>query len=222
MMRMILLKKSSNQLMDDCEKLGFKGKYIATEIYAGSIYPTGPVEAEGVMRTTEFGMAKYLIQSLVGHSALDIGAGPCHPHFTAFPHPQSLSRVTWPVQTIIPCQPTPSYYTWRNIATAMDDFYGAKYQVEFSDDTDIIHFTLKSGDNSQMMIAAWVQVPYEDTATERKTDIAIKDVQAGQAWVVDVFKGTEQKLDLTSVGADTVLKGMLIKDYPVLIKLDLV
>jgi hypothetical protein len=42
-------------------------------------------------------------------------------------------------------------------------------------------------------------------------------VHASEAWVIDVFNGTEQKLLLNQDGADTVLKGMRIKDYPTLI-----
>ena len=31
------------ELQDDCRALGFKGKFFATEIYAGMSYPPGPV-----------------------------------------------------------------------------------------------------------------------------------------------------------------------------------
>ena len=73
------------------ETTGRKGT-PCIEDYAGSSYPPG--------QPSEMQMAKYLVRSLTGHSGLDMEAGPCHPHFTAFPHPQSLCRQTWPVQTV--------------------------------------------------------------------------------------------------------------------------
>ena len=121
-----------------CETLGFKGRYYATEIYAGSSYPPG--------QPTEMQMAKYLVRSLTGHSGLDMEAGPCHPHFTAFPHPQSLCRQTWPVQTLVPCQPSITYYAWRTLATVLDDFYPAEYPVSFSAKDSPTCFTFENSD----------------------------------------------------------------------------
>ncbi len=106
-----------------CEALGFQGAYFATEIYTGSSYPPG--------QPTEMQEAKYFMRSLACHSGLDMEAGPCHPHFTAFPHPQSLCRTTWPVQTVVPCQPKIAYYAWRTSATVLDDFYAADFPVSF-------------------------------------------------------------------------------------------
>lgn len=204
----------------DCEKMGFRGKYFATEIYAGSIYPPGPIEGNNI-RYSEYQMAKDLTQSLILYSSLDMEAGPCHPHFTAFPHPQSLCRVTWPVQTINPCQPTPAYYTWRNVATALDDFYGAEFPVSFSDDCDIRHATFMSGDKKQLIVALWVAAELADTLTEKKTDVIITEKKVMQAYVIDIFNGTEQELNLTEADNDTIIKEMIIKDYPLLIRLSI-
>ena len=45
------------------------------------------------------------------------------------------------------------------------------------------------------------------------------DVRAERAWGIDVMNGTEQELNVIHSGNDTVLKGMLIKDSPVLIRI---
>jgi hypothetical protein len=36
--------------------------------------------------------------------------------------------------------------------------------------------------------------------------------------VIDLFNGTEQELNTTPHGSDTVLRGILVKDYPTLIR----
>jgi hypothetical protein len=44
-------------------------------------------------------------------------------------------------------------------------------------------------------------------------------VQATHAWVIEMFNGTEQELNITPDGKDTVIDGILIKDYPMFIRL---
>jgi len=202
----------------ECEKLGFRGEYFCNEIYAGAAYPPGPLEDGNIFRLSDMREAKYLTRSIAGHSSLNIEAGNCHVHFTGFPHPQALCRTTWPSQVVAPSQPKPSYYCIRNIATAMDDFYETEFPVVFSDGADIICFTLENGDKSQRMIAAWAQAPLADAVTERQTDIAIPDSRFEKAWGIDIFNGTEQELDIAPAESQTVIKGVRVKDYPVLLR----
>ena len=194
-----------------CEALGFKGRYFATEIYAGSSYPPG--------QPTEMQMAKYLVRSLTGHSGLDMEAGPCHPHFTAFPHPQSLCRQTWPVQTLVPCQPSITYYAWRTLATVLDDFYPAEYPVVFSARDKPTYFTFESHDKKQLLLAAWLPVADVDETSSLECDVVLPGVRAQKAWGIDIFNGTEQELVVDRKGNDTVLKGMHVKDYPTYLRI---
>jgi hypothetical protein len=201
----------------DCEALGFKGDYMASEIYVGAVYPaSGPYEG-----MTEFQMAKYLLQSLVGHNSLDIESGPCHPHFTSFPHPQSLCRVPHPAQIINPCQPTPSYYAWRNAATAMDDFYEFGFPVSFSGDEDILYFTLRSGDKNRLMLALWLDLPPADEFRQKTVDIFLEKASAKNCSAADLFNGTLQKLNFELKNGGTFLQGIYAKDYPIVIYFDI-
>jgi len=54
---------------------------------------------------------------------------------------------------------------------------------------------------------------------EKTLDIALPGTDVKRAWVIDVFNGTEQELNLDAANGAAVLKGILVKDYPVLIKL---
>jgi hypothetical protein len=54
---------------------------------------------------------------------------------------------------------------------------------------------------------------------EARTDVVLPGAGARRGWIVDILNGTEQELDVTRVGDDTVLRALRIKDYPTLIRL---
>jgi len=205
-----------------CEALGFRGEYNCSEIYAGSAYPPGRAEAFNQWRLSDMEEAKYYTCLMAGHSCMNIESGPCHISFTGFPHPQSVCRTTHPSQVIVPNQPKPSYYAIRNIATAMDDFYEAEFLVRFSDDTEIVYFTLISGDGTERMLAVFLEMHPEnstDRIKEKTVDISLGLPEAISAYAVDTMNGTAQELIVITSGNDVILKGIKIKDYPLLIKL---
>ena len=215
-----------------CEKLGFSGEYFVNEIYAGAGYPPGPIEGNQY-RLSDIREAKWYIKTMVGYSCLNIMSGPCHVHFTGFPHPQSVCRTTVPSQFVAPSQPKPSYYAIRNAATIMDDFYESEFPVEFSNDyndgnsdnnPEIVRFTLESGDKSKLMVAAFLDVSLSDSITEKRTSLTILNFDAENiksACVTDVFNGTEQKINFKSNNGGNVNIGdILLKDYPLFIILE--
>jgi hypothetical protein len=206
--------KAVREFQKKCRDLGFQGQFLATEIYAGSMYPPG--EKSYPMLTSETQMAKYLVRSLVGHSGVGMEAGPCHPHFTGRVHPQALCQATWGTPTLNPCRPTMTYYMWRNVATLMDDFRASDFAVNFSNGQGLLYFTFQRGDHERM-VSVWIDGPSKDGVVEAKTDIVFPRMQARRATVADIMNGTEQELEVGGNGAETVLKGMLVKDYPVFV-----
>ena len=209
---------SVREFRKKCEALGFTGEYLASEIYAGSGYPPGPVDGNQ-FRLTDMGEAKFHTRCISGHASLNIEAGPCHTHFTGFPHPQATCRTTVPSQVTVPNQPKPSYYTIRNIATIMDDFYEAEFPVEFSECEGVVHFTLESGDKTRLMINTFLEESWSDAPISKTTDIVCKGIRSSAAWGIDSFNGTEQELDISVANGDTIIKGVILKDYPIFIKL---
>jgi hypothetical protein len=207
--------RAAREFQKKCRDLGFQGHFFATEIYAGSMYPPG--KSSYPMLTSETQMAKYLVRSLVGHSGLGMEAGPCHPHFTGRVHPQALCQATWGTPTLNPCRPTMTYYMWRNVATLMDDFRPAEFTVNFSDGQGLLYFTFQRGDGERM-VSVWIDGPSQEGIVEAKTDIVFPGVKARRATVADIMNGTEQELEVGGNGKETVLRGMLVKDYPVFVK----
>jgi len=203
----------------ECREVGFNGEFFCNEVYAGAAYPPGATEEYTHFRLSDIREAKYYARSIAGHSSLNIQAGPCHVNFSGFPHPQSLCRTTVPSQAAVPNQPKPSYYALRNIGNIMDDFYEADYNVELSDETDIIYFTLKNAEGIELLITAWVDAELKDPVTERKTDIILPDIKISRAEILDSFNGTQQELIINPSKNGATLRNILIKDYPVFIRL---
>ena len=65
----------------------------------------------------------------------------------------------------------------------------------------------------------WFNGLASDSISEVKSDITFPGVTAKKVSVIDVMNGTEQELNFSVSAGDTLIKGMLIKDYPVVIKL---
>jgi len=210
------------EFQQKCRDLGFKGHFFANEIYSGSMYPPGPQSSSHYYYTdpedplTEGQMAKYLVRSLVGHNGLDVEAGFCHPAFTGRVHPQALCQGTWGVQTVNPCRTTMSYYMWRNVATIMDDFHPSDFPVRFRENEGLLFFTFRRG-GSERMVSVWIDGPSKEGITEKRCNLTLPGARAKRAIVADIMNGIEQQLDFTVNGPDTLLEGLLIKDYPVFI-----
>jgi len=121
---------------------------------------------------------------------------------------------------IRPAQPQPMYYVLRSISTALDGFRPAQFAATWSGDKQFDCYTFRRG-NEELMLAAWIPGRTTDGVVEAKSDVTLPGVQAKRAWVTDVFNGTEQKLDITHNVGDTILKNVLVKDYPVFIRLEI-
>jgi len=217
--------RENRKAMQEASKLGYNGMYSASEVYSWSLYPPGPEELnQGRPRVasyygeSEIVRAKFLARNLVGHAGLDMLAFYCNTYFVSASVGQSLFRVPSPCQTLNAIQPDAGYYTLRTLSTVLDDWTGAQFAVNFSSEKAFTTFTFQRGDR-ELMIATYLQGNATDGVVETKSDIVLPGVKAKEAWVIDVLNGTEQRLILTSEGDGTYFKGILVKDYPVLIRL---
>ena len=221
--------------MSDAWALGYRGIFIASEIYSWSLYPPGPLEIDpsrpGIgpvysfdpkapvfCGESEIVRAKYLAQCFVGHGALGMMAFQCNTYFVSDPIGQSLFRVPFPSQVVTAVQPDAGYYVFRTICTVMDGWQSANVPVTYAGPRKLQSFTLKRGAND-VMVAMWIPGNTGDAVVESKTDITLPDLRAQKAWGIDLFNGTECELDLKWSGADTIIAGMMIKDYPVIMRI---
>ena len=168
---------------------------------------------------SEIERAKNVAQSFVGSAALDTMALYCNPYMTSSLVGQSLFRVAEPAQTITPMQPDTGYYVLRTICTVMDGWRGREFEVRFDGGRSFECFTFER-DSGDRMIAAWIPGQVGDKIVESKTKVTVPGIKASGCSVIDLFNGIRQELNFHTSGRDTVLKGMLIKDYPTLIRIE--
>jgi hypothetical protein len=156
---------------------------------------------------------------MVGYTGLGAGLSVVtNPYFNSCPIGQSLFRSPVPAQTVTPTQPEPAYYTLRTLCTVFDDWRAADFPVSFSGGKEFQTFTFRRGED-EFMVAAWIPGYPSDAITEAKSDVSLPGMQGKEAWVIDILNGTEQKLAFNSSGDGTSFRGMMIKDYPTLIRI---
>jgi hypothetical protein len=73
--------------------------------------------------------------------------------------------------------------------------------------------------NGDRMLAVWTDGIAQDEDPGVLATIAFPGLAAGSATGIDVLRGFEQELVLETNGEDTIIRDLLVKDYPILIRL---
>ena len=209
---------------------GFKGTF-ETGIMTWSMYPPGPrgngeADFEKINDSSRYFdlmyycdsetvHAKTIAQTFIGCAGLGIRALFCNPYFSSCSSGQGLFRVS-PSQVLNSMQPISGYYVLRTICTVMDGWQAIDFDVECKTEAELQEFTFKRG-NNEFMYACWIPGTANDGITETAAELIFPGVKAKKAWVIDLMNGTEQSLDFTVENGSTVLKQIMVKDYPVLI-----
>jgi hypothetical protein len=106
----------------------------------------------------------------------------------------------------------------RTIAAVLDGVQPAALAVSFSGSTAFDCYTFRRGEN-EAMAAVWMPGRTKEGLVEAECDVTFPAIKAQRAWAIDTLNGTEQELNVTSAGGGCVLRGILIKDYPVFLRL---
>jgi hypothetical protein len=104
----------------------------------------------------------------------------------------------------------------RNLTTALDSLEADDFAYQVAaGETTIEHYGLSR--EGERVIAIWLPGRARDHCEGIKTDIML----AGEwdAVVYDCLNGTACPLNVRNEGGETVMSGLLIKDYPLLVRL---
>jgi hypothetical protein len=202
------------QFKKDCAALGFRGQYAATEWTWAAPYPPAPGFA-----CSEMQKAKYSAQLMTAHAGLDL-VSLYNETFQSgkIDWDCNILRNTFQCDPISATQPQPVYYVFRNLSTGLDGFRAAELPVKFGTANTYECYTFKRS-NGELLVAAWIPGRTGDGMVEEKTDISLPGRQAKNAWGIDIMNGTEQQLEVSQQDNSLVLENVLLKDYPVLIRL---
>ena len=114
----------------------------------------------------------------------------------------------------------PARYVGNTIATVMDGFQAADFDVRFSGDKRFDCRTFQRGDK-KLLLAAWIPGGPANGTAPSGSDVTLPGVRAKRAWVIHVFNGTVQELNIKIREGSTAIQGLLIQDYPVFVMLAL-
>ena len=203
--------------------IGFRGHCMVTEWNYSALYP--PLsEADaarawcGGFRSTEMEKAKYVAQFFTRHTALGLESFFCEMYFPQFGVLDlSLLRRSFDADPISPLQPQAAYYVTRNLATILDGMEPG--ELEFSIDRappNLEAFALKSSKGHALAI--WQGGRAEDQCDGTPVDVRVNTV-CRRAVADEPINGVRQELTVTEQDDALVLKNVLLRDSPLILRL---
>jgi len=204
------------------QSVGFRGHCMVTEWNYSALYPPlSEVEAgkawSGGFKATELEKAKYVAQVFTRHTALGLESFFCEMYFPQFGVLDlSLLRRSFDADPISPLQPQAAYYVTRNLATMLDGLEPGEF--EYSIDPappNLGAFPLKSCDGPAL--ALWLGGRAKDRCEGIPVDVRLKTA-CRKAVAYDPMNGVTQELTVTHSGDAAILKGVLVRDWPLVIR----
>jgi hypothetical protein len=204
---------------DWCRALGFRGEYCASEWSYGASYPEPtPLNWWGDYVCSEMAKAKYVARLTVQHTALGCGSFFCETWGNSYyAMDLTLMRRTFTADPISPQQPQAAYYVMRNLATALEDLQPARFDFRVEGGPQgLERFALERP--GERVVALWQPGRAADLCAGAPVDLV---VEGGfrRAIGYDPLNGVEQALELESRAGTVCIRGLLVKDYPILIRL---
>ncbi len=201
------------------ESYGFHGEYMATESGWYAPYPIA-VHPFGGGNVTEIVKAKYLAKFMVTTNAFEMPAfwnETWQDQFTYWDG--TLMRSTFSADPVCPLQPQAAYYVMRTLATVLEGAQPISSTLEFrGQSTNLESYLFRLQDGSRLA-ACWIPGAGSDDPPDVRADVVIHGFTPSRATGIEVLDGTEQELRISAEAGASVLRGMSIKDYPVLLRL---
>jgi len=184
------------------EQNGFQGSYFAHELCWGTEEATGsgifdPTVGFPILYT-QAEAAKYLARAMVLHLGMEVAVG----------HPAGMSS-----------QMPLSYAVVQNLCTVMDAHEAIDMPVEIDTDFEPAAYCAFRYTDGDRMLAVWTDGIARDEDPGVPTTITFPGLAAGAVTSIDVLHGLEQELVFEIDGEDTIIRDLLVKDYPILIRL---
>jgi len=198
-----------------CESYGFKGEYMATESGWYAPYPA-PETPFGGGAVSEIVKAKCLARYITMSVGLDLTTfwNTTWHHYTWWD--LGLFRNSFSADPISPTQPQAAYYVLRTLCTVLESAKPETIPVEFSNQErkfEVEAFRISDGG---VLIAVWLPEEPADDSPEVMTDLTLAGLKFSRATGIDALNGTEQQLNISGGR----LPGMVIKDYPIFMRLE--
>ncbi|MHB0856483.1 MAG: discoidin domain-containing protein [Anaerolineae bacterium] len=201
------------------ERVGFKGHCMVTEWSTFAEYPAAPKpkgSTFGEYKATEMDKAKYVAQVHVEHTALGLESFFCELFHIDHPGDLSLTRRTFAADPIAPQQPQAALYVTRNLATALEDLQPDTFGFTLETTAQLRAYPMQGPEDR--VLALWQFGRPHDDSEGTPVDVWV-DVPCTQATGYEPLNGTAQNLVVERQGERSLLRGVLVRDYPLLLRL---
>jgi len=180
------------EIMDTSNRNGFQG-----EFNVGEISYQGPIEGSPDHPSfSDIVAAKYTARGIILHLGNDVSAG----------------VGTWGAMPF-------HSNTIRNIANIFAGASADAYDVEIqTDDQNVKAFTFSKTDGSKI-VAIWADGVAVEINSGMLATLTIPGISAGEVKGIDVLYGFEQQLITSSENDNLVIRDLLIKDYPIILRI---
>lgn len=214
-----------NNFKKYCESRGFtKNVYMASEVAVGAMYPTtvkGTPNCwwgnDGEVNYSEIQKAKLLTQMGVKHTALGIQIMVCELSNHDYPLELSLLRKGFDTYPIQATNPSVAYYALRNLCTVLDGYEGTDFALNVSPREKTEIFTLKRHGNKA--VALWKTHTVEDYCEGEAVDLEFA-FRFDSARAYNVINGEVTPLKTELNGEKTLIKGIIVRDCPIILEID--
>jgi len=212
----------------DMAKLGFKGEYFVRENCWSAPYPKPYDQAERKFplldtTLTEKRKAKEMARMFVMNTG--IGATTSFYDNTWLDQDANdfgLFRNTFSADPMNPMQPETAYYLLRTLATVMDQTKPSEeVKAEFSNQpADFYNFNFTLPGN-EYYVTAWLGGISVDDHPGIRSDLLVRGLEAKKVTGIDILNGTTQDLKFATDGDGTRIGGVMLRDYPLFIKIEI-
>lgn len=191
------------QIKETASAHGFRGEYWSAEMYWCSWEerdpPCNTLEQAEKLASDRLA-AKYAARGIVMHLGMDVGAGV-----------ESVGEWNGPW----------GFQTRRRLYTIMAGATPADLPVRIDDAATIARlrnfaFSLPNGDR---LFAIWNDTTAVEEDPGRNVTLTFPDI-SGNAFGLDVLHGFEQHLITETTGGDLLIRDLLVRDYPLILRLE--
>lgn len=213
--------KAIRDFQRDAEAAGFQGEYMVSEYWVGAPYPPlrGPrLPGAATQVGSEVEKAKDTARIFMMNLGLSAISFWCNTWLDQ-PVDGGLLRNTFSSDPISPSQPQVLYYALRTLCTIMDSAKPTELEVGFSNKSrEFDNYNFALPDNG-LLVAVWLPDKSVDKHPGVRTDVVVKKVNAGRVVGIDTLNGFEQELGFKEEGDQLVIPNLLIRDYPMVLRL---
>ena len=181
-------------IKDTAASHGFTGEYAGEEI--NWQFSTNP-DPNYTLPYSELEIAKYQTRGILIHLGIDVIAGNLR----------------------IPYDHTATTFAVRNLSTVMVGAETTSLPIEIQSTAENLEsYTFSLADDSNL-VAFWTNGIAAEYDPGVDTTLIIPSFSASEVIGIDILNGYEQELIFEIVGGDLILSNLLVKDYPVIIRL---